>query len=140
MTLLPKTESFLDEAERHAGRRFRYRLEIGIFVECGSAPSLRKELEELIFYAKFLSRAQEILKRPTMNPDETEKLSQEFSEKLARIPSLINMCLAPCSAEERESFASQFLAINQASMESLIALLRELSCIKNFMLDGGRLP
>lgn len=140
MTLRPDTESFLDSVERHARKKFSHRYEIGMIIESSKDSVVRGRLDDLIFYSKFLSRAYDILKRPNINPNETEKLSREFSEKLDRVPPLIRTITAGNPAEVRDSFAERFLSMSQDSVDMLMSLLRELSWVKHYLLDDGRLP
>lgn len=140
MTLLPATESFLESVERHAGHKFSHRQEIGVMIECAKDPSRRDKFDDLVFSSKFLTKAYDILRRQHMDPEETEKLSQEFAAKLKLIPGLIESVISDCPPDFRKNFSDRFFPVTQDAMEQLIGLLRELSRVKNYLLDEGRLP
>ena len=111
-----------------------------MIIECSRETSVRDIFDDLIFSSKFVSRAYDILQRPGINPEETEKLSREFTDKLKRIPGLMNAITAGQPAAVREIFSERFFLMDTESMTSLMSFLRELSWVKNYVLDKGSMP
>ena len=140
MNIRPATDAYLSDAERFAGRKFQYRIEIGALIDLADHRSLRSLFDELIFLAKFASNSCNILKRSGTQSDETVKLAAEFAGSLRKISSLLDLLTAEAPAELVEKFQRSFLDLSQESMDRLIAFLYELSWIKNYALDHHRPP
>ena len=139
MRIREETRVFLDEVERSSGKKFLLRKEIALLYELAEQRSLRSVFDDITFYAKFISHASLILRRFGPTSDETTKLSQEFKEKLEKISTLMKSLLDEAPDDMRESFMTRFFFLSRESMNSLMALLQELSWIKNYSLDQARI-
>ncbi len=135
MNIRPATDAYLADAERFAGRKFQYRIEMGTLIDLANQRSLPSLFEELIFLAKFASNSYNILKRSGIQRDETANLTAEFSGSLQKISSLLGHLIAEAPAEVVERFRSSFLDFSHDNMDQLMALLHELSWIKSYTLD-----
>src|ERR1700690_4310765 len=89
MNLQPSTESFLSDVEKFAQRKFRYRLEIGSLVELAGSLSLQRVLDDVTFYAKFLTNAFNVLQRIGKDSPDAAKLSVEFQEGIEKISTML---------------------------------------------------
>jgi hypothetical protein len=129
---------FIDDIERAYGRKFSCRTEIELLVELAEKHSLRPVFDDMIFYAKFVTRASGILARTGPMNEETEKLSREYAESLERVSLLIKRLLKEAPQDVAGPFANRFLSLSQESVRSLMVLLQELSWVKNYILDRER--
>ena len=128
-------DAFLDAVETFANRKFRYRSDLILLMNAAASHSAHGQFEEIIFLAKFLTNASNVLRRVGHPRDETGKLSDEFGQKLGQISNLIRALIAGISGEERLAFESRFTSLSQESMQRLMILLSELAWVKNFLLD-----
>ena len=135
MDIRPETEKFLSEVERFAQRKFFYHKEIATLIECAEINKVQNILEEIIFFAKFITKAHEILERQGVSADETQKLSEEYSASLVKTTKLIQNLTRNASADIRETFERKFLSMTHESMENFISMLKELSWLKNYAVD-----
>ena len=138
MLIHSETQTFLDAVERSAGKKFLFRYEVALLVEIAEQHALHRVLDDILFYAKFLSHASVILKRFGPSSEETAKVSQEFKEKLEQTSTLINVLLKEAPEEVKRLFAERFLSLSQASMDAFVSLLHEMSWLKNYLLDKDR--
>jgi len=134
------TDAYLTGVELFARRKLLYRKEIGVLVDLAESASLQTLFDELIFLAKFASSASNILTRSGMHGDETAKLSSEFAESLRKVSSVLELLVANAPADVAGGCRRSFLDLSPESMNRLMALLYELSWIKNYSLDGHPPP
>ena len=127
---------FLDAVENHAGRKFQFRREVEFLIDSTGSPSASHSFEEIIFLAKFITNASNVLKRTGQSREETEKLSAEFKEKIGSVSALLAGLIGRASGDEQSSIVSRFLSPSFDSLNELLALLAELSWIKNYHLDN----
>ncbi len=134
-------EPYLNAAERWAGKRFSHRAAIAALIVRAGEAGRGAEFERLVFLAKFVSGAFDILRRSGPGADDTRHLVRELNAGMEEVASLIGAILAagPDDAEAGR-FRERFLVLTQESMEALRGLLQELSWIKQFMLAGNRPP
>lgn len=138
MSPLASTTLFLNEVEHFAQRKFLFRDEMGLLIELSESRGMKKLFDEIIFFAKFITNAQQILKRIGSDSDEVLKLRTELTENLEKTSTLLRTLIKESSDEVKGSFMHRFLAFNQESLNNLFSLLRELSWIKNYSLDKDR--
>ena len=138
MNLQPSTESFLSDIEQFAQRKFRYRLEIGLLIEAANSVSLRRVLDDILFHAKFLANAFNLLKRVGSDSPDTVKLSSEFQEGVEKVSTLLRTLIKESPKEMRDLFLKRFLSLSAESMNELLSLCTELSWMKNYSLEQNR--
>ena len=138
MNLQPSTESFLSDVEKFAQRKFRYRLEIGSLVELAGSLSLQRVLDDVTFYAKFLTNAFNVLQRIGKDSPDAAKLSVEFQEGIEKISTMLRTLIKGGPAEVRNLFLQRFLSLSGKSLNELLALCRELCWLKNYALERSR--
>lgn len=129
-------ESFLDDVESYAGRKFSLRNDVALLL--GSSQGREEAFAEIVFYAKFISKALTVLKRST--GEDVSRLEAEFGEKLGRTSTLIRTLLEGRAGDEPQKFIDRFLAPTRESMERFLELLSDLAWIKNYGLEKGRFP
>jgi hypothetical protein len=131
----PETLLFITAVEKHADRKFRFHEEIAILVDLSSEISRREIFNELIFLAKFITNASSVLRRMGADSSDTAKLSAEFQKNLEKSVLLIGRIIEGTPNEIANMFKARFLPLKKESMDELIALINELSRIKNYELD-----
>lgn len=136
MTLRPETESYLSNVERFAKRTFRFRMEIGIIVELAATPSLRRALDDLLFIAKFVTNAFNVLKRVGSSTEDTVKLSAEFKDGMEKGSALLKTMVKEAPDDVKKIFLTKFLSHSHENLNDLLALFYELSWLKNYSLDN----
>src|SRR5205814_2012340 len=117
-------------------RKFHYRLEIGTLLELARNGNHLERFEEILFYAKFLTHAESILRRVGLDDETTKHLAAEFLEKSKKTIALLTDLLAAGSPEQKLHFDEQFFSLAGRSMNNLMGMLDELRWIKNYLIDS----
>jgi len=135
MTIRPETDRLLEDVERLAERKFRHRSEVAWLVELASARQKQAVMEEIVFLSKFVTKADEVLRREGGSSEQTAKLSNEFEQNVKKISILLRSLVADSANEERTTFGNQFLSLTHEGMRNLLSLMKELSWFKNYAID-----
>ena len=130
-----ETEEYLNEVERFAHRKFLYRNEIAALLDFSLSHKRQSVMDEVVFYAKFITKAHDILRRQGIAADDTQKLSQEYSANIVKITALMRALLQGAAEDVRQTFEHHFFLLSHDVMENFITLLNELSWLKNFAVD-----
>jgi len=136
--LRPGTEAFLDEVERASGNTFSRRADVGTLRELAHDCGKQQVFDDILFLAKFVSRAAKILGRPGLQTDDTAKLSAEFADQMEKASTLMRTLVKESPDETKEHFLSVYLSLRNESFQNLLDLFRELSWVKNFQVDASR--
>ena len=128
------TESFLADAERFTGRRFRHRLELGLLIDALNSDKLTKSFEELVFYAKFLTHAGAILARKGLAEEETGKMAKEYAATMQRALGLLEEIRGQLKEADRRTF-EPIIGMTHEHMKQFMSLMNELGWIKNYLID-----
>ena len=140
MTLQVDTLDLLKELERSSRKKLNYPNEVGLVLEASWKGHRTKEFEEVIFLAKFISKSFDVMDRIGSDGEGYEKLSAEFESNIQKLSSLLKEILIDASDEIRQSLTALFLSLTPESLERLMLLLRDLTAVKNWVVDGNRLP
>jgi hypothetical protein len=135
MTLSHETTHLLDEVEKHAQGRLLRRSELGLLFEIARSHNRWQTLDELSFFAKFAHKAHGILKRIGKDADGFDKLTHELSDSVERCTVLIRALLDHADDNMKNTWDTTFLAITPVTLQTLLSLLHDLSCYKNYNLD-----
>ena len=128
-------EAYLDAIEQYAQKKFLYRSEIGVLIRLSQQMGLWNEFEELIFLSKFISNAHSILRRAGSESSETIKLAAEYQKSIEKSSDLLKGLLKAVPEDVQNNFENKFLSVSHSGLANLLALLYELSWIKNYSLD-----
>jgi hypothetical protein len=131
-------QAFIAEAERFSGRTFRYRAEMTALLELSRARGQQQLFDDLVFHAKFVTNALQILKRVGADNADAVQLGAELNSMLEKTMTLLRTIIKESPGEFRQHILDDFLSLSQTSMTNLTALLAELAWVKNFMLDTRR--
>ena len=138
MQLIDATRGVLGELDALSSRRLSRREDLGALIELAERSDQRARLEELSFYAKFISRSYRIMERIGHDADGYDRLNSEFMNALERCRSLMQMLLIDAPFPTRERLESSYLRLSPSSLEGMLALAYDLSWYKNWLLDRGR--
>ncbi len=136
----PEIDHFLNAVERYAGKRFHYRREIGLLIDLAEGEKKVAEFERVLFLAKFITRGFDVLRRSGTIPEETKNLADEIEKNLHQAIELMRSLTAPGTGESDEVFHTIFSDASRRSLTAILAILAELTWIKNYTLDGHGLP
>ena len=140
MTHPAETQELLRELERSANKKLRYPEAIGAFFEAARASGRVDGFLEAAFLAKFVTKSFGIMKRIGVDGEGYDKLSSESESNLARASSLLRSLNEGLPEDLRKRHDDLFFSMKQESMGRFITLLEDLTTLKNWTLDGGRLP
>jgi len=140
MTSRSDIDLYLSQVERYAGKKFRYRSEIGMVMECARSGSMSSGFERLIFLAKFITRGFDILRRSGVVADETKNLADEIERNLSEVSDLLKKLSAVQPSDQTGHFDDRFLTLSGDSLIRLKELLSELTWLKNYALEGHPFP
>lgn len=140
MALQGGTLDLLREVERSSRKRLNYPNDVGEILEAAQNGGRTGQFEEVIFLAKFISKSFDVMSRIGSDGEGYEKLSVEFESNIQKLSSLLKEILAVSSDDIRQSFIALFLSLTPESLERLMLLLRDLTAVKNWVVDGNRLP
>lgn len=138
MELSPATVSLLTELETFSGGTITRRPDLGLLLECGRSGPDREVLDEIGFFSKFLHRTFGIMTRIGPGGEGYERLAREFSGAVEKTRALMTSLIAQSPGDEREGFTAAYLAMTQESLDNLLALCRDLSWYKNWLIDSHR--
>jgi hypothetical protein len=132
------TREFLADLEVFAKRKLSFPSEVGDLVELGA--SKREVLEDIVFHAKFITNSYRVMSRIGFDAEGYDKLSAEFKESLEKASTLIKTLVKESPEEIKAKFSTRFFQLDQESLSMLMSLLADLTWVKNWMVDGKKLP
>ena len=138
MQLSDATRGVLGELDALSSRRLSRREDLGTLIELAERSDQRARLEELSFYAKFISRSYRIMERIGRNAEGYDRLNSEFTDALERCRSLMRILLSDAPFPTRQRLERSYLELSTSSLEAILALAYDLSWYKNWLLEGGR--
>ncbi|HUN65824.1 MAG TPA: hypothetical protein VMW43_06950 [Bacteroidota bacterium] len=136
----PEVEEYLGAVERYSGRRFHFRTEIALLMELAAQTERSEEFEKIIFTAKFITRAFDILRRSGSGSEESKHLSAELQANLVSVTGLIRSLCSTDPTIADALFGERMFSLTHESLDLLKDLLSELTWIKNYSLDGHPPP
>jgi len=136
----PETRKFAAELERYANRKFLFREEIGILLDEARSAGKMQVFEDMAFFAKFLSKSYDLMKRIGPDGEGYDKLSGEFSSAMEKSSTLLKTLVKDAPDESKQLFAGRLFQMDQESLSALMSLMKELAWVKNWMVDGKELP
>ncbi|HWP83294.1 MAG TPA: hypothetical protein VNN76_11640 [Bacteroidota bacterium] len=132
------TKEFLAALEVFANRKLNFPREVGELIELGA--SKPEVFQDIIFHAKFVTNSYRVMTRIGFDAEGYDKLSAEFKESLEKVSTLIKTLVKESADEIKTRFTGQFFRLDQESLSMLMRLLADLALVKNWMVDGKKLP
>jgi hypothetical protein len=140
MTMRQETGQFLKELEAYAKITLRFKEEIGLLLDQSRESGKMQVFEDVVFFSKFVSKSHELIKRIGPGGEGYDKLSAEFQSGIEKTTSLLKTIVKEMPEDMKIRFMGRFFGMDPDSFASLMALVRELSWVKNWMLDRRKVP
>ncbi len=131
---------FVKQLQKYSGQKINYPAEVGGLLQCAIDSELTSVFEGLIFEAKFLVKSHAVIGRVGPGGEGFQKLTEEFTASLERSVVSINKIIEKSDSAVAGRFGEMFLDRSTAGMNNLLALLNDLSWIKNWQIDGKPMP
>jgi hypothetical protein len=112
--------------------------DLGVLLDLSVRLHQERQLEDLSFCAKFVSRTYGIMKRIGRDGNGYDKLLGEFNENVLAASSLVRSLVSQGPPEVQEHFASTYLTMTPQALDNLLALFYDLSWYKNWLIDRPR--
>lgn len=128
---------YLDDAERHTGRRLACRAELEAMVGAAAEPELAQDFERALFLARFWEGAVSILRRTGPDAAEVVPLTSELAAAVSEVSAIVARLLAAGKPERAGEYAAKYRPSDLGGMERLSVLLSDLASLKGFELRGG---
>ena len=138
--LRTETQELLRDVERSTNKKLAHPEAVGSFFESARSVGEMEVFLEAAFFAKFVTKSFGIMKRIGVDGEGYNKLRAESESNLAKASSLLRSLNEHLPDDLRRKHQASFFSLSQESLGRFLALLDDLSAIKNWMLDGGRLP
>ena len=128
---------YLENAERHSGRRFACREDVVILLRAAGEGGMGEEFDQLLFLAKFWERGMGVVARSGAAAEEVRQLTDELADATTRVTGLLIRLFeagAPDASEERRR---RYCSPDLAALGRLRTLLADLAALKNFELHAA---
>lgn len=135
-----ETAEFLDQLEKYANRKLHFRPEVGTLIEIAKDSGKAQVFEDIVFFAKFISNSSKVMSRVGVMGEGYEKLAVEFKESLEKVSTLLKTLVKDSPEEIKTVFTHRFFQLDQESLEMFMKLLSDLTWVKNWVVDGSKLP
>lgn len=136
-TTAERGPGYLDDAERHTGRRLACRAELAAMVRAAADPALARDFERALFLARFWEGAASILRRTGPDAAEVAPLTTELAGAVSEVAGIVVRLLAAGAPERAEQYSAKYRAADLGGMERLSLLLTDLALLKGYELRGG---
>jgi len=135
----PSTAAFLSLLDAFSGNKLSRRQDLGTLIELASHAQGKSMLDELSFYAKFISKCHGIMVRIGSKGEGYDKLTVEFTTNIEKAKGALGAILRGASSDVNTHFTSTYLTMTPESFQNLLALFYDLSWYKNWDIDtsGG---
>jgi hypothetical protein len=135
MQLSPETAALISQLRTFSDSKLTRENDLGLLLDLALRNAQESLLENLSFYAKFVSRTYGIMKRIGKVGNGYDRLLEEFTENLTKATDLARSLVTNGSPEVRHHFASTFFATTPEALDNLLALFYDLSWYKNWLID-----
>ncbi len=141
MQISPPVADFLGVLDSTSHASLGRRDDLGAVLEAAFRGGRERELDELAFVGKFCVRVFGIMRRIGPRGEGYDRLAAEFSSNSGRARELLSSILAGAPEEQHAALSGRYLSMTAEGMEELMALLSDLSWVKNWQIDNpGKSP
>lgn len=140
MALRSETEQFITALELSANKKFRFREEIGLLLDEARRRGTMQVFEDLAFFAKFLSKSYDLMKRIGPDGEGYDKVAGEFRSTMEKSSTLLKTLVKETPDEVKRKFSQKFFGFDQESLSFLMSFMKEFAWVKNWMVDDKELP
>lgn len=138
MNMSPATIEIMAALDALSTGTLKCRTDLCTLIELTAQGNVQRQLDDLSFTAKFLSKSHGIMQRIGRNGQGYDQLAKEFSSNLEKATTLIRSLVATAPIEVRQRFDSTYLSLTPESFRNLLSLFYDLSWYKNWRLDSER--
>lgn len=135
MPVRAETVALLNAVEQFAQRKLQYRPQISVLIDLTESYQQKRIFEDIIFLAKFLWNAYNLMQRIGPTGEGYPQLSAQFRDAHERCSTLIKTLIKEGPPELKEQFKTLFFSVSHESMNNLIDLCSDLSWLKNYSID-----
>ncbi len=132
-------DDFLNTVERQTGKTFVYRKEIIVLLRVVDQSDSKRIFSEMLFYSKFITKAQRLLDNPVQQKEDYTKLASELVNALNKMQEFLRQLVSEMSEENRTVFEPFLEQKHESIYNHLLPLCKDLQVLKNYQLDGGEL-
>jgi hypothetical protein len=137
----PPVSAFLGILDQMSRATIGRRDDLGALLEAAYRGGREQDLDALAFTGKFCVRAFGIMKRIGPGGEGYDRLAAEFSGSIDNARRLLVSLLAAAPEETRMAFTGRYLSMAADGIGNLMALLSDLSWVKNWQIDNpGKSP
>lgn len=140
MTIRAESQQFVQELESYAKIPLACKEEIALLLDEARSGGKMEVFEDIAFYAKFIAKSHDLMKRIGPDGEGYDKVAAEFQSAIEKITSLIKTLIKEGPEEVKQRFMRHYFRMEPDSFAALMRLIRELSWVKNWMVDGNRVP
>jgi hypothetical protein len=135
MQLSPEASVLISQLRTFSDNKLTRENDLGQLIDLALRNGEKELLNNLSFYAKFVSRTYGIMKRIGRDGDGYDKLLDEFNENLTKASNLAQNLVSSGPLEVRQHFASTYFALTPEALDNLLTLFYNLSWYKNWLID-----
>ncbi len=134
---LPDTKIILNEVERLANGKLKFRDDLEKLIETAAANGREELLQKISFDAKFLTGLLSVIQKKDDKIDRNffDTAISEYKDAVERIKSHISELVSFSSEFYKSIFNEKFLGMTQQCMQNLNFLFSDLSYLKLFFND-----
>jgi hypothetical protein len=136
MVLSNSTKTLLSAVNDASGNRLQRSMDLARLIELAQVNSLHRQLDDLAFVSKFLSKSFELMKRIGKESDGYDKLFEEFSTNIQKSQRLIGELTGSAENSVKSYFLESYLSMSDSTMNNLMQLCHDLSLYKNYKIDS----
>jgi hypothetical protein len=140
MNIRTEIVAFVDDLERYAQRTFAHKSELGQLLELAWSTNKTQVIEDAVFHAKFVTRALDIMRRIGRDAEGFAKMEAEFAASTEKALSLLRTLVKEAPDDLKQHFLQTFFSPTEENLPRVLSLFAELTWVKNWMVDGKKLP
>ena len=129
------TNSLLEKIQSFSGGRLARPADLGVLIEIAARDDKQRELHDLSFAAKFVTKAFGIMQRIGPAEEGYERLLNEFNENIRKVTDLVHSLIDTAGEDIKRNFTVEYLAPTHESFANLLLLLGDLGWLKNWNID-----
>lgn len=133
-----KYSLFIEEVNAFSGGKLKHKGILLSMIAITDSDNKLNEFLEIIFFAKFVAKLYNILKKSTPGQDAFEKIKEEFSSHIAKVKEMI-LNFARCDPALYAVINENCFSNSTGSFGVFMELLDDLSWIKNRQIDNKKL-
>ncbi|MBM4168718.1 MAG: hypothetical protein FJ215_06125 [Ignavibacteria bacterium] len=139
-SLRPETSRFLEKLGAYAKKDLHHPTVLGMMIDHARREDRWPLIEEISFYAKFVTKAHDLMLRIGREGEGYDKISAEFETSTTTIQDRLKDFVTGMPDDLRVNFEKTFLDLDQKSFTEFLGLLNDFTWLKNWMVDGKEIP